>query len=109
MYKTLMSLYIKLPSVFLAPSGLLLIFMCSTKRDKVALSDDTGTGGMLLKSNTEAPGEEVVRDVLSVNKPSLILHIAPLSIFKKIECAVVQYCNHISLKCFCLYRKTELS
>ncbi|KAI7799797.1 desmocollin 2-like protein [Triplophysa rosa] len=38
---------------------LLLIFFCSTKREKVALNDDTGTGGMLLKSNTEAPGEEV--------------------------------------------------
>lgn len=38
---------------------LLLIFMCNTKRDKIALNDDTGAGGMLLKSNTEAPGEEV--------------------------------------------------
>uniref|UniRef100_A0A672KW59 Desmocollin-2-like n=1 Tax=Sinocyclocheilus grahami TaxID=75366 RepID=A0A672KW59_SINGR len=39
--------------------SLLLIFICSTKRDKLYISDDTGTGGMLLKSNTEAPGEEV--------------------------------------------------
>ncbi|XP_073672750.1 desmocollin 2-like protein [Garra rufa] len=39
--------------------SLFLIFMCSTKRDKLYINDDTGTGGMLLKSNTEAPGEEV--------------------------------------------------
>ncbi len=52
---------LNLPSVFLAVSGLLLLFICSTKRDKLYLSDDTGTGGILLKSNTEAPGEEVVR------------------------------------------------
>lgn len=38
---------------------LFLIFFCSTKRDKLHITDDTGTGGMLLKSNTEAPGEEV--------------------------------------------------
>ncbi|XP_026089311.1 desmocollin-3-like isoform X2 [Carassius auratus] len=39
--------------------SLLLIFICSTRREKLYISDDTGTGGMLLKSNTEAPGEEV--------------------------------------------------
>lgn len=39
--------------------SLLLLFICSTKRDKLYISDDTGTGGILLKSNTEAPGEEV--------------------------------------------------
>ncbi len=50
-----------LPSVFLAVSGLLLIFICNTKRDKLYIDDNTETGGMLLKSNTEAPGEEVVR------------------------------------------------
>ncbi|KAA0708768.1 Desmocollin-3 Precursor [Triplophysa tibetana] len=38
---------------------LLLIFFCNTKSEKVALNDDAGSGGMLLKSNTEAPGEEV--------------------------------------------------
>lgn len=39
---------------------LLLIFICNTKREKVYINDDVdGTGGMLLKSNTEAPGEEV--------------------------------------------------
>lgn len=56
-----LDIWISLPFVFLAVSGLLLIFICSTKRDKLYISDDTGTGGMLLKSNTEAPGEEVVR------------------------------------------------
>ncbi|XP_051501572.1 desmocollin-1-like [Myxocyprinus asiaticus] len=43
---------------------LLLIFMCTTKREKLYISDDTGTGGMLLKSNTEAPGEEVKEEAL---------------------------------------------
>nr|XP_055042202.1 desmocollin 2-like protein [Misgurnus anguillicaudatus] len=41
-------------------SCLLLNCMCSTKREKVYINNDIdGTGGMLLKSNTEAPGEEV--------------------------------------------------
>ncbi|KAK2883557.1 hypothetical protein QQF64_016792 [Cirrhinus molitorella] len=48
-----------LSGLFLLLLSLLLIFICSTKRDKLYISDDTGTGGMLLKSNTEAPGEEV--------------------------------------------------
>ncbi|RXN15355.1 desmocollin-2-like isoform X1 [Labeo rohita] len=46
--------------------SLLLIFICSTKRDKLYINDDTGTGGMLLKSNTEAPGEEVKDDALMI-------------------------------------------
>ncbi|XP_043075981.1 desmocollin 2 like [Puntigrus tetrazona] len=46
--------------------SLLLIFICSTKRDKLYISDDTGTGGMLLKSNTEAPGEEVKDGTLMI-------------------------------------------
>uniref|UniRef100_A0AAY4CVC2 Cadherin domain-containing protein n=1 Tax=Denticeps clupeoides TaxID=299321 RepID=A0AAY4CVC2_9TELE len=41
---------------------LLFIFICTTKREKFYL-DDNGAG-MLLKSNTEAPGEEVDRDGL---------------------------------------------
>ncbi|XP_030626644.1 desmocollin 2-like protein isoform X2 [Chanos chanos] len=36
---------------------LLLMFVCSTAREKLYIDD--GTGGMLLKSNTEAPGDEV--------------------------------------------------
>lgn len=47
---------------FLPVAGLLCVLVCSTKGDKVRMADDyDGTGGMLLKSNTEAPGEEVVR------------------------------------------------
>ncbi|TRY91442.1 hypothetical protein DNTS_028219 [Danionella cerebrum] len=38
---------------------LLCLFICSTKKEKLQITDDTGAGGMLLKSNTEAPGEEV--------------------------------------------------
>ncbi|KAI5619855.1 desmocollin-1 [Silurus asotus] len=39
---------------------LLCIFVCSTKGEKLAMTDDyDGNGGMLLKSNLEAPGEEV--------------------------------------------------
>ncbi|XP_067273214.1 desmocollin 2-like protein isoform X2 [Pseudorasbora parva] len=48
-----------LSSLLLLLLCLLLIFICSTKREKLYINDDTGTGGMLLKSNTEAPGEEV--------------------------------------------------
>ncbi|XP_056620747.1 desmocollin 2-like protein [Triplophysa dalaica] len=44
---------------------LLLIFFCNTKSEKFAINDETGSGGMLLKSNTEAPGEEV-KDIFSV-------------------------------------------
>uniref|UniRef100_A0A6Q2ZC29 Cadherin domain-containing protein n=1 Tax=Esox lucius TaxID=8010 RepID=A0A6Q2ZC29_ESOLU len=36
---------------------LLFVFYCTTKADKIYLDDSSG--GMLLKSNTEAPGEEV--------------------------------------------------
>lgn len=61
-----MALSIK--SVFLAPSGLLLIFFCNTKSEKIAINDDSGSGGMLLKSNTEAPGEEVVRETVFMFK-----------------------------------------
>ena len=40
--------------------GLLLIFFCATKTDKIEFEDTADSGGILLKSNTEAPGEEVV-------------------------------------------------
>ncbi|KAI4892503.1 hypothetical protein NFI96_018299 [Prochilodus magdalenae] len=44
---------------------LLFVLVCSTKGEKLRMSDDyDGTGGMLLKSNTEAPGEEVKDAVL---------------------------------------------
>lgn len=35
--------------------------MCVTKKDKLELEDAGDGGGILLKSNTEAPGEEVVK------------------------------------------------
>ncbi|MCJ8743639.1 hypothetical protein PDJAM_G00096570 [Pangasius djambal] len=38
---------------------LLCILVCSTKGEKLAMADDDVPGGMLLKSNFEAPGEEV--------------------------------------------------
>ncbi|XP_066533657.1 desmocollin 2-like protein [Hoplias malabaricus] len=39
---------------------LLFVLVCSTKGEKLPMTDDyDGTGGMLLKFNTEAPGEEV--------------------------------------------------
>ncbi|XP_053470312.1 desmocollin 2-like protein [Ictalurus furcatus] len=45
---------------------LLCILACSTKGEKLALTDDDvpGSGGMLLKSNFEAPGEEVKEALL---------------------------------------------
>lgn len=45
---------------FLLGTGLLCVLACSTKEEKLPIADDTA-GGMLLKSNLEAPGEEVVR------------------------------------------------
>ncbi|XP_072538794.1 desmocollin 2-like protein [Salminus brasiliensis] len=45
---------------------LLFVLVCTTKGEKLRMTDDyDGTGGMLLKSNTEAPGEEV-KDALLV-------------------------------------------
>ncbi|KAM8839161.1 desmocollin 2-like protein [Synchiropus picturatus] len=48
-----------LPLLLLLLLFLLLAFFCSTKGDKLSLHDVGGTGGNLLKSNIEAPGEEV--------------------------------------------------
>lgn len=47
--------------LFLCGTGLLCILVCSTKGEKLVIADDDVSGGMLLKSNYEAPGEEVVR------------------------------------------------
>lgn len=41
-------------------SGILLAVFCVTKRDMPDM-EDIDSGGILLKSNTEAPGEQVVR------------------------------------------------
>ncbi|KAL7888148.1 hypothetical protein AOLI_G00031220 [Acnodon oligacanthus] len=49
---------------------LLFVLVCSTKGEKLRMTDEyDGTGGMLLKSNTEAPGEEV-KDALLVTPGS---------------------------------------
>ena len=42
-------------------AGLLLAFFCVTKRQKLEIDDVGDSGGILLKSNIEAPGDEVVR------------------------------------------------
>lgn len=40
---------------------LLLAFVCSTRTEKVPFDETGYSGGILLESNTEAPGDEVVR------------------------------------------------
>lgn len=59
---------------FLCGTGLLCLFVCSTKGEKLPMADDGISGGMLLKSNFEAPGEEVVRT-----------HFKPLSYWQEID------------------------
>uniref|UniRef100_A0A3Q0SDK9 Desmocollin 2 like n=1 Tax=Amphilophus citrinellus TaxID=61819 RepID=A0A3Q0SDK9_AMPCI len=54
-----------LPVALLLLLFLLLAFFCLTKREKLDLDDSGDTGGILLKSNTEAPGDEVVRAVIA--------------------------------------------
>ncbi|KAK1795897.1 hypothetical protein P4O66_009010, partial [Electrophorus voltai] len=49
---------------------LLLLFVCTTKGEKLRMTDDDGSGGMLLKSNTEAPGEEVKETPLLITPGS---------------------------------------
>uniref|UniRef100_A0A3Q2WFL0 Desmocollin 2 like n=1 Tax=Haplochromis burtoni TaxID=8153 RepID=A0A3Q2WFL0_HAPBU len=75
-----------LPVALLLLLFLLLAFFCLTKREKLQLDDSTDTGGILLKSNTEAPGDEVVRTVmrkhclglpLLTRKPYLLLFFSP--------------------------------
>ncbi|XP_048832662.1 desmocollin 2 like [Brienomyrus brachyistius] len=46
-----------LPLLLLALLALLLMFTCTTKKEKILMDD--ASGGMLLKSNTEGPGDEV--------------------------------------------------
>lgn len=48
-----------LPLALLLLLFLLLAFFCLTKMEKVQLDDAGENGGILLKSNTEAPGDEV--------------------------------------------------
>uniref|UniRef100_A0A671YAZ7 Desmocollin 2 like n=1 Tax=Sparus aurata TaxID=8175 RepID=A0A671YAZ7_SPAAU len=53
-----------LPLALLLLLGLLLAFFCVTKREKLQIEDAGDSGGILLKSNTEAPGDEV--DLITV-------------------------------------------
>lgn len=55
-----------LPLALLLLLGLLLAFFCVTKREKMELDDAGDSGGILLKSNTEAPGEEVDASLITV-------------------------------------------
>lgn len=55
-----------LPLALLLLLGLLLAFFCVTKREKLVLDDVGDSGGILLKSNTEAPGEEVDSSLITV-------------------------------------------
>uniref|UniRef100_A0A8C4HPT7 Desmocollin 1 n=1 Tax=Dicentrarchus labrax TaxID=13489 RepID=A0A8C4HPT7_DICLA len=72
-YKMYNTLFIKcspsalisnLPDFFIA--GILLAFFCATKGDKLEIDDAGDSGGILLKSNTEAPGEEVDSSLITV-------------------------------------------
>ncbi|KAF5900437.1 desmocollin-2-like isoform X1, partial [Clarias magur] len=70
---------------------LLCVFVCNTKGEKMAMIDDTVDGGMLLKSNLEAPGEEVKdqlmlisaggADKVDMSKGSMLEHQTQLSSF----------------------------
>lgn len=55
-------------------AGLLMAFLCVTKNEKRELEDAGDSGGILLKSNTEAPGEEVVKSAPEA-APSSTFHI----------------------------------
>ncbi|XP_034743934.1 desmocollin 2 like isoform X2 [Etheostoma cragini] len=55
-----------LPLLLLLLLGLLLAFFCVTKRDKIELDDVGDSGGILLKSNTESPGEEVDSSLINI-------------------------------------------
>ncbi|XP_056451934.1 desmocollin 2-like protein [Gadus chalcogrammus] len=49
-----------LPLLLLLLLGILLALFCATKHEKMEMEDAGDTGGILLKSNIEVPGEEVV-------------------------------------------------
>ncbi|XP_053186579.1 desmocollin 2-like protein isoform X1 [Scomber japonicus] len=55
-----------LPLFLLLLLGILLALFCVTKKDKLAVDDTEGSGGILLASNTEAPGEEVDSSLIIV-------------------------------------------
>ncbi|KAM6990458.1 desmocollin 2-like protein [Tautogolabrus adspersus] len=54
-----------LPLALLLLLCLLLCFFCATKREKMELEDMGDSGGILLTSNTEAPGEEVDESLIN--------------------------------------------
>ncbi|XP_071382834.1 desmocollin 2-like protein [Centroberyx affinis] len=55
-----------LPLALLLLLGILLAFFCVTKPEKWEIEDMGDSGGILLKSNTEAPGEEVDSNLIIV-------------------------------------------
>ncbi|XP_077376327.1 desmocollin 2-like protein isoform X2 [Festucalex cinctus] len=58
-----------LPLLLLLLLLLLLACFCTTKPDLQILEDTTDSGGILIKSNTEAPGEEVDASLIKVPVP----------------------------------------
>ena len=42
-------------------AGAVLAFVCMTKEENKEMDDMGDSGGILLKSNTEAPGDQLVR------------------------------------------------
>ena len=64
-------IWIYVTNIFvLSYAGLLFVFYCTTKGEKIYMEDCSG--GMLLKSNTEAPGDEVVRSAFLWTSSSII-------------------------------------
>ncbi|XP_070701530.1 desmocollin 2-like protein isoform X2 [Pempheris klunzingeri] len=55
-----------LPLVLLLLLCLLLVFFCVTTRKNIEIDDAGDSGGILIKSNTEAPGEEVDSSLITV-------------------------------------------
>ncbi|XP_033993194.1 desmocollin 2 like isoform X2 [Trematomus bernacchii] len=55
-----------LPLLLLLLLGLLLAIFCTTKRKNIELEDEGNSGGILIKSNTEAPGEEVDSSLITI-------------------------------------------
>lgn len=65
-------------------SGVLLAFFCRTTKEKWELEDTGDSGGILLKSNTEAPGEEVVKTApkaVPVQVPHFYLYLISPDVF----------------------------
>ncbi|MEQ2286791.1 hypothetical protein AMECASPLE_006001 [Ameca splendens] len=58
-----------LPLFLLLLLGLLLFFYCSSKSEKILLDDTGYSSGILLPSNTEAPGDQVDSNIMFVPKP----------------------------------------